>query len=58
MSWVKNQGLGFTTYSLGGEERHWVPDFIARIDDRNARRVMLQRPEKRSARAARRQKLS
>ena len=34
VAYVKNQGLGFTIpYALDGEERHYVPDFIARIDD-------------------------
>jgi len=32
VSYVKNQGLGFTIpYTLNGEERQYVPDFIARI---------------------------
>jgi type III restriction enzyme len=31
---VKNQNLGFTIpYSLDGQERSYVPDFIVRIDD-------------------------
>ncbi len=33
-AYVKNQGLGFTIpYTVGNEERGYVPDFIARIDD-------------------------
>jgi type III restriction enzyme len=33
-AYVKNQGLGFTIpYTLNGEERQYIPDFIARIDD-------------------------
>lgn len=33
---VKNQNLGFTIpYTLNGDERNYVPDFIARIDDGN-----------------------
>ena len=32
--YVKNQSLGFTVpYTLNGQERQYVPDFIARIDD-------------------------
>lgn len=32
--YVKNQGLDFTIpYTLEGDERQYVPDFIARIDD-------------------------
>jgi type III restriction enzyme len=34
ISYVKNQGLGFTIpYTLDGDERDYVPDFIVRIDD-------------------------
>ncbi len=34
LAYVKNQGLGFTIpYTIDGEERQYVPDFIARIDD-------------------------
>ncbi|MDE2209480.1 MAG: hypothetical protein KGJ99_07135 [Betaproteobacteria bacterium] len=34
--YVKNQNLGFTIpYTLNGDERNYVPDFIARIDDGN-----------------------
>ena len=33
-AYVKNQGLGFTIpYTIDGEERSYVPDFIARVDD-------------------------
>lgn len=31
---MKNQGLGFTIpYTIDGQQRSYVPDFIARIDD-------------------------
>ncbi len=34
VAYVKNQGLGFTIpYTIGGNEKQYVPDFIARIDD-------------------------
>jgi type III restriction enzyme len=34
LAYVKNQGLGFTIpYTIDGEERQYVPDFIARIDE-------------------------
>ncbi len=34
ISYVKNQGLGFTIpYVLAGEQRNYVPDFIVRLDD-------------------------
>jgi type III restriction enzyme len=33
--YVKNQNLGFTIpYTLDGEERNYIPDFIARVRDR------------------------
>ena len=33
-SYVKNQGLGFSIpYTIDGQQRSYVPDFIARIDD-------------------------
>jgi len=33
-AYVKNQGLGFTIpYTYEGEERQYIPDFIARVDD-------------------------
>jgi type III restriction enzyme len=36
VAYVKNQGLGFTIpYSIGGDEKQYVPDFIARINDGN-----------------------
>jgi type III restriction enzyme len=36
--YVKNENLGFTIpYSLAGDERQYVPDFIACIDDGNGR---------------------
>ena len=32
--YVKNHNLGFTIpYTLNGDERNYIPDFIARIDD-------------------------
>ena len=32
--YVKNQNLGFTIpYTLNGEEKNYIPDFIACIDD-------------------------
>jgi type III restriction enzyme len=35
-SYVKNQGLGFTIpYTIDGEQRSYVADFIVRIDDGN-----------------------
>ncbi len=34
VSYVKNQGLGFTIpYTINGEERQYVPDFIVRMRD-------------------------
>lgn len=34
--YVKNQGLGYTIpYSLNGDEKNYVPDFIVKIDDGN-----------------------
>jgi type III restriction enzyme len=34
VSYVKNQGLGFTIpYTIDGRQRAYVPDFIARVDD-------------------------
>ena len=36
LRYVKNQNLGFTIpYALNGEEKNYVPDFIAVIDDGN-----------------------
>jgi type III restriction enzyme len=33
-SYVKNQGLGFfIPYTVDGQQRNYMPDFIARIDD-------------------------
>jgi type III restriction enzyme len=33
-SYVKNQGLGFTIpYTIDGQQRSYVPDFVARVDD-------------------------
>ena len=33
-SYVKNQGIGFTIpYTIDGQQRAYVPDFIARVDD-------------------------
>ena len=33
-AYVKNQGLGFTIpYTYEGEERGYIPDFVARVDD-------------------------
>jgi type III restriction enzyme len=35
--YVKNQNLGFTIpYTLDGEERNYIPDFIARVRDPSA----------------------
>jgi len=32
--YVKNHNLGFTIpYALNGQEKHYIPDFIARLDD-------------------------
>jgi type III restriction enzyme len=40
--YVKNQGLGFTIpYTLNGEERQYVPDFIACLDDGHGRDDLL-----------------
>ena len=34
VSYVKNQGVGFTIpYTLNGEERSYIPDYIVHIDD-------------------------
>lgn len=34
LAYVKNQSLGFTIpYTIDGDERSYVPDFIARVDD-------------------------
>ncbi|MEZ4568894.1 MAG: hypothetical protein R2849_00885 [Thermomicrobiales bacterium] len=34
VAYVKDQGLGFTIpYTIGGDEKQYVPDFIARVDD-------------------------
>ena len=34
VAYVKNEGLGFTIpYVHEGDQRHYIPDFIARIDD-------------------------
>lgn len=34
LAYVKNEGLGFTIpYVIAGEQRGYVPDFIARVDD-------------------------
>ena len=42
VSYVKNQGLGFMIpYTLNGDERNYIPDFIARIDDGNGREDLL-----------------
>lgn len=36
--YVKNQGLGFTIpYTLDGQEKNYVPDFIVRVDDGRGR---------------------
>jgi type III restriction enzyme len=33
-SYVKNQGLGFTVaYTIDGQQRSYIPDFIVRVDD-------------------------
>lgn len=34
LAYVKNQGLGFTIpYTIAGQQRSYVPDFIVRLDD-------------------------
>jgi len=34
LAYVKNEGLGFTIpYVIGGEQRGYVPDFLARVND-------------------------
>lgn len=40
--YVKNQNLGFTIpYTLSGEERQYIPDFILRVDDGHGRDDLL-----------------
>ena len=40
--YVKNHNLGFTIpYTLGGEEKNYIPDFIACIDDGHGRDDLL-----------------
>lgn len=40
--YVKNENLGFTIpYTLAGDERQYIPDFIACIDDGNGRDDLL-----------------
>ncbi len=40
--YVKNQGLGFTVpYTLDGDERSYVPDFVVRVDDGHGREDLL-----------------
>lgn len=40
--YVKNAGLGFTIpYALNGEERNYIPDFIACVDDRHGPGALL-----------------
>lgn len=40
--YVKNQNLGFTIpYTLAGEERQYIPDFIVRVDDGHGRDDLL-----------------
>jgi type III restriction enzyme len=40
--YVKNQNLGFTIpYTLDGQERGYIPDFIAHVDDGHARHDLL-----------------
>ncbi len=40
--YVKNHNLGFTIpYTLSGEERQYIPDFIACVDDGNGSRDLL-----------------
>ena len=42
VSYVKNQGLGFTIpYTLNGEEHGYIPDFIVRVDDGYGRDDLL-----------------
>jgi type III restriction enzyme len=34
VAYVKNQSVGFTIpYTLNGEERNYIPDYIVRVDD-------------------------
>lgn len=41
-SYVKNHNLGFTIpYTLNGEEKNYLPDFIVRYDDGNSEREEL-----------------
>jgi type III restriction enzyme len=40
--YVKNQNLGFTIpYTINGEEKNYIPDFIARIDDGHGKDDLL-----------------
>jgi type III restriction enzyme len=40
--YVKNQNLGFTIpYTLDGQERGYIPDFIVRVDDGHGREDLL-----------------
>lgn len=40
--YVKNQNLGFSIpYTLAGEERQYIPDFIVRVDDGHGREDLL-----------------
>jgi type III restriction enzyme len=40
--YVKNQNLGFTIpYTLDGQERSYIPDFIVRVDDGHGREDLL-----------------
>jgi type III restriction enzyme len=42
LCYVKNQNLGFTIpYTLGGEERGYIPDFIVRLNDRHGSNDLL-----------------
>ena len=48
--YVKNHNLGFTIpYTLNGEEKHYIPDFIACIDDGHGPDDLLE-PDRRSHR--------
>jgi type III restriction enzyme len=42
VAYVKNQGLGFTIpYTIAGQQRNYVPDFIVRLDDGVGREDLL-----------------
>ena len=42
VAYVKNQSVGFTIhYTLNGEERNYIPDFVVRVDDGHGRDDLL-----------------